>query len=70
MFTNQLILIHLTKRLLREFSVQKSVHSRYTVSGILERSENKKHENYSFPGFFRGSYRIRTYDPLLVRQVL
>ena len=34
MFTNQLILIHLTKGMFREFSVQKSVHSRYTTSGI------------------------------------
>ena len=34
MFTNQLILIHLTKGMFREFSVQKSVHSRYTISGI------------------------------------
>ena len=34
MFTNQLILFHLTKGLFREFSVQKSVHSWYTISGI------------------------------------
>ena len=42
MFTNQLILIHLTKGLFREFSVQKSVHSRYIISGIPEMPKNKK----------------------------
>ena len=42
MFTNQLILIHLTKGLFREFSVQKSVHSRYTISGIPNSPKNKK----------------------------
>jgi len=41
MFTNQLIFIHLTKGMFREFSVQKSVHSRYIVgtqsAGLLEK---------------------------------
>ena len=42
MFTNKLILIHLTKGMFREFSVQKSVHSRYTISGIPEMPNNRK----------------------------
>ncbi len=70
MFTNQLN--QSTNKSILSVSLlhTKSIHTPYTVSGILERSENKKTENYSFSGFFCGSYRIRTYDPLLVRQVL
>jgi len=47
MFTNQLILFHLIKGLFRECSVQKSVHTLYTISGILERSENKESPSFN-----------------------
>ncbi len=43
--TNQLILFHLIKGLFRECSVQKSVHTPYTISGILEGPENKESPN-------------------------
>jgi hypothetical protein len=45
MFTNQLLSIKLIIGLFRECSVQKSVYTPYTISGILERSENEKSLN-------------------------
>ena len=59
MFTNQLILFHLIKGLFRECSVQKSVHTLYTISGILEWSENKESPNtISIKAFFAGPTRL------------
>ncbi len=59
MFTNQLILIHLIKGLFRECSVQKSVHTLYTISGILEGPENKESPNtICIKAFNAGSTRL------------
>jgi hypothetical protein len=71
MFTNQLNQ-STNKSILRvDLLHTKSIHTPYTVSGILGKSKDKKNliliQNEAF---MSGSYRIRTYDPLLVRQVL
>ena len=74
MFTNQLIFIHLTKRLFREFSVQKSVHSRYIVgtqsAGFHLPLKNKNPQNKLFQGFLSGPRWTRTTDPLIMSQML
>jgi hypothetical protein len=69
MFTNQLILIHLTKGMFREFSVQKSVHSRYTTSGIPFAVKKQKPSNILFQGFLRGPRWTRTTDPLIMSKL-
>ena len=52
MFTNQFIFIHITKGLFREYSVQKSVHSRYIVGtqsvGFQIHPKLKKPQNKLF----------------------
>jgi len=69
MFNNQLILIHLTKGLFREFSVQKSVHSRYIVgtqsAGFQIHLKIKKPEIFRKSGFLRAGERTRTADRLI-----
>ena len=71
MFTNQLYQ-STNKSILRvDLLHTKSIHTPYTVSGILRNLRNEKSPNTNcIEAFPCGSYRIRTYDPLLVRQVL
>jgi hypothetical protein len=42
------------------------IHCRLLISIIAKKRKNRIHSEYSFGG----RYRDRTYDPLLVRQVL
>ncbi len=70
MFTNQLNQSTINTILSTELLHTKSIHTPYTISGILEEPENKKPENFQLSGVFSGSYRSQTYDLLLVNQSL
>ncbi len=69
MFTNQLNLSTNKSILSVELLHTKSIHTPYTVSGILEGSENKKSPNTKrIETFISGADETRTRDLLRDRQ--